>query len=394
MTVIDRQKYVAELGKLLSGMARADREAVLRGVNARFDEAGDDNAVIAALGSPTFAAVSVLRGYTPPEDAGAEEYEEDYESAGPEPEPEEPEAGPDVAAAEEPEAEHEPETEAVPGAEPEVEPEPEAETEPAPEPEAESEPETEAEPEPAAGTGPEPEPEAASGPETEAGREPAQEAEPEPEPEAGAEAEPAPAAGPLYETVFIGSESIEVYSDGSSAPAEPEPAPEAEPVPEPEAEAEPEAAPEPAAEQEAGAAPEQEAEPEAAPEAEAPAPEPVYAEPEPERPPRRGGRVFLCVLLFIIAGIPAALVLTAIALAAFAAGASLGFAGVMAISFAFLGMGVASDIMLCVGSGLFTAALGLGLIMFAVWFFIRCVSGLYGGLFARSDAWCRGEVRK
>ena len=380
MTVIDRQKYVAELGKLLSGMARADREAVLRGVNARFDEAGDDNAVIAALGSPTFAAVSVLRGYTPPEDAGAEEYEEDYESAGPEPEPEEPEAGPDVAAAEEPEAEHEPETEAVPGAEPEVEPEPEAETEPAPEPEAESEPETEAEPEPAAGTGPEPEPEPVPGPE------PAPEPEAEAEPEAGAEAEPAPEAGPLYETVFIGSESIEVYSDGSSAPAEPEPAPEAEPEPEPEAEAEPEAAPGQEAEPEFGA--------EDAPEAEAPAPEPVYAEPEPERPPRRGGRVFLCVLLFIIAGIPAALVLTAIALAALAAGASLGFAGVMAISFAFLGMGVASDIMLCVGSGLFTAALGLGLIMFAVWFFIRCVAGLYGGLFARSDAWCRGEVRK
>ena len=384
MTVIDRQKYVAELGKLLSGMARADREAVLRGVNARFDEAGDDNAVIAALGSPTFAAVSVLRGYTPPEDAGAEEYEEDYESAGPEPEPEEPEAGPDVAAAEEPEAEHEPETEAVPGAEPEVEPEPEAETEPAPEPEAESEPETEAEPEPAAGTGPEPEPEPVPGPE------PAPEPEAEAEPEAGAEAEPAPEAGPLYETVFIGSESIEVYSDGSSAPAEPEPAPEAEPEPEPEAEAEPEAAPGQEAEPEFGA----EAAPEAKSEAEAPAPEPVYAEPEPERPPRRGGRVFLCVLLFIIAGIPAALVLTAIALAALAAGASLGFAGVMAISFAFLGMGVASDIMLCVGSGLFTAALGLGLIMFAVWFFIRCVAGLYGGLFARSDAWCRGEVRK
>lgn len=84
MTTIDRQKYVAELGKLLSGMARADREAVLRGVNARFDEAGDDDAVIAALGSPTFAAVSVLRGYTPPEDTDGEEYyEEEYQYAEP-----------------------------------------------------------------------------------------------------------------------------------------------------------------------------------------------------------------------------------------------------------------------------------------------------------------------
>ena len=77
VTTIDRQKYVAELGKLLSGMARADREAVLRGVNARFDEANDDDAVIAALGSPTFAAVSVLRGYTPPEDSDGEDYYEE-----------------------------------------------------------------------------------------------------------------------------------------------------------------------------------------------------------------------------------------------------------------------------------------------------------------------------
>ena len=75
-------------------MARADREAVLRGVNARFDETGDDDAVIAALGSPTFAAVSVLRGYTPPErDEG--EYEDDYEYAEPEPEEYAPPAEPE-----------------------------------------------------------------------------------------------------------------------------------------------------------------------------------------------------------------------------------------------------------------------------------------------------------
>ena len=65
---MDRQKYVAELAKLLSGMAAADREAVLRGVNRRFDEGENDAAVIASLGSPTFAAVSVLRGYVPPEE--------------------------------------------------------------------------------------------------------------------------------------------------------------------------------------------------------------------------------------------------------------------------------------------------------------------------------------
>ena len=67
MAVIDRQKYIKELSRLLAGMAPADREAVLRGVNARFDEAGDDSAAIKALGSPTYAAVQVLRGYVAPD---------------------------------------------------------------------------------------------------------------------------------------------------------------------------------------------------------------------------------------------------------------------------------------------------------------------------------------
>ena len=90
-------------------MARADREAVLRGVIARFEETGDDNAVIAALGSPTFAAVTVLRGYTPPEDMSeddrAEEefvYEPAVTAAPPEPESEpvpEPEPAPEAETA-------------------------------------------------------------------------------------------------------------------------------------------------------------------------------------------------------------------------------------------------------------------------------------------------------
>ena len=158
MTVIDRQKYVAELGKLLSGMAPQDREAVLRGVNARFDEEGDDAAVIASLGSPTFAAVSVLRGYTPPEEGASDSVPmpeprrtrpepKPVEPEPIEPEPEEPEA-PEEAEPEEPEAESAEADEPSP-----VEPVPEAEStepaEPAPEPEAPpAEPETEPEPEP------------------------------------------------------------------------------------------------------------------------------------------------------------------------------------------------------------------------------------------------------
>ena len=113
-------------------MARADREAVLRGVIARFEETGDDNAVIAALGSPTFAAVTVLRGYTPPEDMSEDDRAEEefvYEPAAPltPPEPEsepvpEPEPAPEAETAPEPEVE--PEAEAASAPESEAEPEP------------------------------------------------------------------------------------------------------------------------------------------------------------------------------------------------------------------------------------------------------------------------------
>ena len=64
------------------------------------------------------------------------------------------------------------------------------------------------------------------------------------------------------------------------------------------------------------------------------------------------------------------------------------------ISFAFLGMSVVADILLTVGFGLFVAAIGLPVVFLAVWFFLRCVVGLYSRLFARAGAWCRGEVRE
>lgn len=360
-------------------MARADREAVLRGVNARFDETGDDDAVIAALGSPTFAAVSVLRGYTPPEpDEG--EYEDDYEYAEPEPEeyaPAEPEEY----------AEPEPEEYAPPAQpEPDEGPEPVSDT-PAPEPE---------EP-PAGAEAPEAETEAESEP---------QEAEPGPDkPEEAGTASPAPEAPsagdtepdeaeipapPETETVAIGGEILEVFAGPAAEPedeaaAEPErAAPETpEPVSPAPAEAGPNLAPE--------AAYDAAEEAESAPEAPVLPPMP---EPEEERAPLRAGRVFLAALLGLVAGIPVAVVLIVFALAVLALGAALIYAGAVAISFAFLGMSVAADIMLCVGFGLFTAAAGLPVAFFALWFFVRCVVGLYSRMFAAIGAWCRGEVRK
>lgn len=386
-------------------MARADREAVLRGVNARFDETGDDDAVIAALGSPTFAAVSVLRGYTPPEDSDGEDSyyeEEEYQYAEPASDsgeaeadsPAEPaEEAPDTAeeAASDVEAPQEapaggapenaaPEAEAVamdepsPGQAP-----PEAEQE-APESTEPKEPETASEPESDAGAGLEPE-------------EPSAEAEPEPEID---KPEPVESAVPEFETVDIGLGTIEVYSDGSAGAQEPVSEDEvpAEETPAEEAAAEEPAEPEPEPEpdESAEAEPEPDADYGYTSESDYEYPQPPEA--EPERAKLRGGRVFACVLLGIIPGIPVTVILILASLALLLIGASLAYAGGVAISFAFLGMSVVADILLCVGFGLMVGAVGLVIVFLAVWFFLRCVAGLCSRMFAKAGAWCRGEVRE
>ena len=386
-------------------MARADREAVLRGVNARFDETGDDDAVIAALGSPTFAAVSVLRGYTPPEDSDGEDSsygDEEYQYAEPasdsgeaesdspaEPVEEAPdtaeEAASDVEAPQEVPAGDAPENaapEAEAGAMGEPSPgqaPPEAEPE-APESAEPEEPETAAEPESDAGAGLEPE-------------EPSAEAEPEPEID---KPEPVESAVPEFETVDIGLGTIEVYSDGSAGAQEPVSEDEvpAEETPAEEAAAEEPAEPEPEPEPDEGA--EAEPEPDAdygyTSESDYEYPQPPEA--EPERAKLRGGRVFACVLLGIIPGIPVTVILILASLALLLIGASLAYAGGVAISFAFLGMSVVADILLCVGFGLMVGAVGLVIVFVAVWFFLRCVAGLCSRTFAKAGAWCRGEVRE
>ena len=386
-------------------MARADREAVLRGVNARFDETGDDDAVIAALGSPTFAAVSVLRGYTPPENSDGEDSyyeEEEYQYAEPasgsgeaeadspaEPVGEPPdtaeeaasyvEAPQEVPAGDAPEnAAPEDEAGAMDEPSPGQAP-PEAEPE-APESAEPEEPETAAEPESDAGAGLEPE-------------EPSAEAEPEPEIE---QPEPVESAVPEFETVDIGLGTIEVYSDGSAGAQEPVSEDEvpAEETPAEEAAAEEPAEPEPEPEpdESAEAEPEPDADYGYTSESDYEYPQPPEA--EPERAKLRGGRVFACVLLGIIPGIPVTVILILASLALLLIGASLAYAGGVAISFAFLGMSVVADILLCVGFGLMVGAVGLVIVFLAVWFFLRCVAGLCSRMFAKAGAWCRGEVRE
>lgn len=348
MTVIDRQKYVAELGKLLSGMAPQDREAVLRGVNARFDEEGDDAAVIASLGSPTFAAVSVLRGYTPPEEGASDSVPmPEPRRAKPEPKPAEPEpeepAAPEEAEPEEPEAESAEADEPSP-----VEPVPEAEStepaEPAPEPEAPpAEPETE----------PEPEPEQ---PEI-----PAEPAEPE------TAEEPAEAEAP------------EDASEPAEEPEEPdepeEPGTEAEGPEEP---AEPDEAVEP-----------EEAE-------ESPDLPPFWGGPPelPKPPKAKVGLLILYIILGVAVGLPLTVLFACVALGIFGCGGALIAAAALLVSFCFLGMGVVADILLLAGAALVLAALGLLLLFFAVWFFIRCVVGFVNLILRKGREWCydHGEV--
>lgn len=330
---MDRQKYVAELGKLLSGMAAADREAVLRGINRRFDEEDNDAAVIASLGSPTFAAVSVLRGYVPPEEGD--------EPLGPEPA-------------------------AAPEAEPEAEPaEPETEPEPEPEPELEEE---------AAPEEPEPGPEVSPAPvELEAE---ADEAEPAEAADIQAE------AGPEDET--------EPEAEAESE-AEAEPAAEAEPVDEAVQEAENGAAPEPAPEEEASGEDLPAVEAEAEAQEEEPAELPPFwgGPPELPKPPKaKVGLLIVYIFCSLIIGIPVTVLLTVLALAILCAGALVIGSAALLVSFCFLGMGVVADILLLAGAGLVFAALGLLLICTAVWCFRRCVIGFIDLIIKKGRDWC------
>lgn len=353
MTVIDRQKYVAELGKLLSGMAPQDREAVLRGVNARFDEEGDDAAVIASLGSPTFAAVSVLRGYTPPEEGASDSVPmpeprrarpepKPVEPEPIEPEPEEPEA-PEEAGPKEPEAESAAADEPSP-----VEPVPEAEStepaEPAPEPEAPpAEPETE----------PEPEPEQ---PEI-----PAEPAEPETAEEPAEAEAPEDAVGPAEEP----EEPDEPEESGTEAEGPGEPAGTGEAEEPEEAEENPDLPPF------------------------------WGGPPELPKPPKaKVGLLILYIILGVAVGLPLTVLFACVALGIFGCGGALIAAAALLVSFCFLGMSVVADILLLAGAALVLAALGLLLLFFAVWFFIRCVVGFVNLILRKGREWCydHGEV--
>ena len=63
MTSINKQKFLAELGKLLTFMYEEDRQRAMGMYSRMFEEAGDEHALIQALISPTRQAVVVARAY-------------------------------------------------------------------------------------------------------------------------------------------------------------------------------------------------------------------------------------------------------------------------------------------------------------------------------------------
>ena len=230
---------------------------------------------------------------------------------------------------------------------------------------------------------------------------------------------------------------------GAGAPLTPPPAPAPEPAPEPEAPpAEPETEPEPEPEQ--PEIPAEPAEPETAEEpAEAEAPEdasepaeepeepdepeepgteaeglgepagtgeaeePEEAEENPDLPPFWGGPpelpkppkakvglLILYIILGVAVGLPLTVLFACVALGIFGCGGALIAAAALLVSFCFLGMSVVADILLLAGAALVLAALGLLLLFFAVWFFIRCVVDFVNLILRKGREWCydHGEV--
>ena len=65
MSGINKQKYLAELTKLLGFMSSWDREAALEKYGALYDECATEDEVAERLGSPTRLAIAIARDYIP-----------------------------------------------------------------------------------------------------------------------------------------------------------------------------------------------------------------------------------------------------------------------------------------------------------------------------------------
>ena len=392
MTSIDKQRFLAELAKLLTFMYEEDRLRAIELYSRMFDETDDERALLQTLVSPTRQAVVVARAYNAnlgrlslnaeskaaPEDRdenGVPDYvqaigkvrEQAWAAAGaaaPK-RAEEPKAE-KAEKAEEPETEETGKAEAAeaeePGAEkaeePEAEKAGEPQTEEAGEPETEEagEPETEAAGEPEAAEAGEPEAEKTEEPEAEAPEEPEAEKAEEPEAEKEGKPEPPPAAEPEKEEKGAAIEGVEIFTmpeAGRETPLS---------------------------------------------ESNAALDENSFNIDNDELRKTRKPRVFL-LILYILFAIPltlcAVVVLLIPALLFLVLSVAAIICGVVLVSTIIsniAAMALLSDIMVLLGVALVLFALGLLFLWTAIWFIGGAIVGVVHGVAALCEKWCYKEV--
>ena len=376
VTSINKQKFLAELGKLLTFMYEEDRQRAMGLYSRMFEEAGDEQALIQALISPTRQAVVVARAYN--SNLGRLSLNAETKAA---PEDRDENGVPDYVQAIEKVREQAWAAIGVPAAAEEAEEAP-AETEEAEEAPAEVE---EAEEAPAEAE----EAEEAPAEAEEVEEAPAEAEEAEEAPAEAEEAEEAPAETEEAEEAPAETEEVE------EAPAETEEAEEA-PAETEEAEEAPAAAePDKSAHEgiEFFTLPEEGKE---TPQSDTLLDENTFnIDSDALRKPRRKAKPF-ALILYILLAIPlticaiAVLLVPAILFLALSVAAII--CGVVLVSTAFKGFPVFADIMVVLGVSLVLFALGLLFLWTAIWFIGGAIVGVVHGVAVLCEKWCYKEV--
>lgn len=382
VALINEQKFLAELGKLLTFMYEEDRQTAIELYAEMFASTADEHALMLFLGSPTRQAVQVARAYNAKE-RKLQVHSQSKNEDGLEYDPDE---VPDFVLAINKIALSAAQITGTAAGEDERE---------APEGQFSLFDEGSAEAEPAVEEAPAEEEAAAS-----VAEQPAEEVEEAPvEEPAAAVAEEAPAEEPVAEKAPEGAPAEEATQeapaeDAAAEPAEADSAPVEEPVP-----AENEPAEEKALEddfvvvipelQEAADTPA-----DVPVEAAVPAEEDKPADPAPTEL-RRKPRVFL-LILFIILAVPVTLIGVALLLIPTLLSLSLALSfivvGVAALVSAFAGFAVFADILVMLGIALIGLALGLLFLWLFVWFIGGAIVGLVKSVIALGASWCYKEV--
>ena len=354
---MNRQRYMAELSKLLAFMFKEDKEDILAQYNRMLDETEDEQAMLESFGSPTKLAVTISRTYKRSERKLA--VEADSKDGAPADEALPTAPAPAKTVKPEPAADASlsyadiiEEIRREKAAEDGIEYKPIFFDEPEEAPASEETPASSPEPEEVL-----PEPEEAlepeSGEQTQELEHPEQIQEPEQQPESEETKEP----------------EEEVSSQPAESPADetPDEEPEEAPAEEPEAPAD---------------------------ESEEVLPEPEEAL-EPENEVRYKTNVALLILYLIVA-IPVGIVLVAVTIAVgialLAVGAGLVAAALKIVSFAFSMFNIFADIMLCAGASLIALAVALIVIWLGILVFARAIGGIVRGIRSVGRSFCVKEV--